>query len=313
MLIEAIVAKKFTLKPLEIYILIGFSSFYLIWTQFLIGGRVDHLAFYLFIVSVFLLHQETRKFVIGFVFFIFFWIIYDGLRAFPNYEYNEVHLLEPYLLEIDLFGIAKDGVKITPNEYFRFNANPLSDALAGIFYLTWVPIPLGYAVYLYFNNKEMLLKFSSCYLLTNLIGFIGYYMYPAAPPWYFDMFGTELKMDTVGNAAQLINFDGLVGYPLFEGIYTKNSNVFAAIPSLHAAYPVVTYYFARKMAPKWLKWLILIDIIGIWWAAVYSFHHYIIDVLLGFICAIFSIIVFEKLLMKSKFSEIIRTFANYIK
>ena len=159
----------------------------------------------------------------------------------------------------------------------------------------------------------MLLKFSACYLLTNLIGFIGYYTYPAAPPWYYDTFGAELVINTQGNAAQLLNFDKLVGSPVFENIYTKNSNVFAAIPSLHSAYPVVTLYFARKMAPNWLKWLVFIDIIGIWWAAVYSFHHYLIDVLLGLICAIISIIIFEKLLMKSKFSEIIRTFANYIK
>ncbi len=39
---------------------------------------------------------------------------------------------------------------------------------------------------------------------------------------------------------------------------------------------------------------------GIWFAAVYTSHHYILDVLAGIICAITGIILFQAVLMRSK-------------
>ena len=70
--------------------------------------------------------------------------------------------------------------------------------------------------------------------------------------------------------------------------------MFAAIPSLHAAYPVVTWFYAKKYTSKALTWVIFIDIVGIWFSAVYSFHHYFIDVLLGGLVAIIAIFSYEK-------------------
>ncbi|CAF1524714.1 unnamed protein product [Adineta steineri] len=55
-------------------------------------------------------------------------------------------------------------------------------------------------------------------------------------------------------------------------MYSKNANVFAAIPSLHAAYPTITDLFFFTF--------------GVWFSAVYSGHHYVIDVLAGGTCAV---------------------------
>ena len=38
--------------------------------------------------------------------------------------------------------------------------------------------------------------------------------------------------------------------------------------------------------------------VGIWWTAVYSGHHYLIDVMLGVACALSGVLIFEKGLMK---------------
>jgi membrane-associated phospholipid phosphatase len=75
-------------------------------------------------------------------------------------------------------------------------------------------------------------------------------------------------------------------------MYNKNANVFAAIPSLHAAYPIILFYFGLKKKYKIASIIFFIDILGIWFAAVYSLHHYIIDLILGGICAIFAIFAF---------------------
>ena len=95
-------------------------------------------------------------------------------------------------------------------------------------------------------------------------------------------------------------------------MYNKNANVFAAIPSLHAAYPIVLFYFGLKKRKKWLTALFAIDILGIWFAAVYSMHHYIIDVILGAFCAIIAIFVFDYVLMKTKMRSFIDKYASFI-
>lgn len=289
-----------------------FLMIYLLWLSLVIGIRTDHLYFILFLVIAYFSTALTRKLVLSFVFFWIFWILYDAMRVFPNYLLNPVHIIEPYNLEKFLFPISDGNSIITPNEYFYANTNKLSDFLSGAFYLTWVPLPMAYCIYLFFSDKKTLLQFSATFLLANLIGFTVYYIYPAAPPWYVFYHGVETNFSIPGNAAQLLRFDDIINFPLFANMYNKNANVFAAIPSLHAAYPVVLLYFGFKKRHKWLSVLFLIDVIGIWYAAVYSMHHYIIDVILGSFCAIIAIFVFDYVLMKTKIRTFIDKYAAFI-
>jgi len=289
-----------------------FALAYLLWTSLVVGLRLDHLQFLGFLLLMFVLHTQTRALTYSFVFFIFFWIIYDSMRILPNYEVNPVHILEPYLFEKNWFGIEFQGVRLTPNEYLRLHAHPVADVLAGLFYLTWVPVPLGLGLYLFFRDKSRLLQFSAAYLFANLLGFMVYYIYPAAPPWYVDLYGDVQRFDIPGHAAQLLRFDQLVGFPLFENMYTRNANVFAAIPSLHAAYPVVTWFYARKTGLRNFSWFVFLDILGIWFAAVYSFHHYILDVMLGAACAVLAIYLFEVLILPGKAAKWLAQYQEHI-
>ncbi len=296
----------------HLLVLIGFSLFYLAWNLLVVGIREDHFFFWGLITVMLSLHTWTRNFAYYFVFFIIFWIIYDSMRAFPNYLVNDVHILQPYEIEKMLFGIEHKNEIITLNEYLAIHQHEVLDFITGLFYLTWVPVPLGLAIYLYFTDKQMLLRFTAAYLFTNLVGFIVYYSYPAAPPWYYERYGDLVLFNTPADAAQLVRFDKLIGFSLFSNIYTKNSNVFAAIPSLHSAYPVVAFYYARKKKLFWPSIIILVDILGIWFSAVYSYHHYLIDVLIGLLCAIIAIFIFEQFIMKTKFSEILNKYMSFV-
>ena len=128
------------------------------------------------------------------------------------------------------------------------------------------------------------------FLLVNLLGFMGYYIHPAAPPWYAINYGFEPVLDTPGNLAGLERFDALTGLNIFHSIYSKNSNVFAAVPSLHAAYMLVATVYAAMSRQHTATTLAFAFIcLGIWWTAVYSTHHYIIDVLLGILTTMLGI------------------------
>lgn len=305
-------AGLFPVERNHLLTLSAFSLAYIIWTTLVVGFRQDHFVFLLFIACMLFIHRWTRALAYSFVFFTLFWIIYDSMRILPNYMVNPVHVMEPYLLEKSLFGIRTDSGILTPNEFFEKYSSGLLDFISGFFYLTWVPVPMALGIYLFARDKKMLLSFSGAYLFTNLVGFLIYYIYPAAPPWYVAKYGNQQLFDIPGDVARLIYFDQMAGYPIFQSMYVRNSNVFAAIPSLHAAYPVVTWFYARKEKLKWPTILIFIDILGIWFAAVYSGHHYVIDVLLGFLCAVTGIAIYEKWLMQTRFSAWLDRYVSFI-
>ncbi|OFX81439.1 MAG: hypothetical protein A2X12_00755 [Bacteroidetes bacterium GWE2_29_8] len=286
---------------------------YLLW-NFAIGGiRTDHIFLIGLFLTCFYLTNGTRKFIIGFSIFIIYWIIYEAMRIVPNYEVSTVHIREPYEIEKYLFGITINNNIFTPNEYFNNNHSHLLDILSGIFYINWVPIPLAFGIYLFFKDKLLFTKFALVFFITNIIGFIIYYIYPAAPPWYVDLYGFDLHLGVKGNTAGLARFDDLIGIPIFANIYNKNANVLAAMPSLHSSYPVIVlFYSIKKNVNKWIINLFGVFMIGIWFSAVYSSHHYIIDVFMGAIIAVFTIASFEKLCKYKIFNNYIKLFVQKI-
>ncbi|MEO6732004.1 MAG: phosphatase PAP2 family protein [Ferruginibacter sp.] len=274
------------------------SSTYLLVSFFLIGFKTDQLVLTAIFNGCFFLSAVSRKFIIGFSIFIVYWILFDYMKAFPNYRFNTVHIQDLYNAEKFLFGFSYLGKIITPNEYWVLNGNSFLDILAGVFYLCWIPVPLVFAAFLFFKDKEMFLHFSLTFVLVNMIGFIIYYVYPAAPPWYYQLKGANFLPATLGNTAGLHKFDDHFNIKVFHNIYAKSSNVFAAMPSLHSSYPLIVVYYGIQKKLGWMNLTFVVVTLGIWFAAVYSSHHYILDVLAGVGCAAVGIFIFQKLLLR---------------
>ncbi|MEZ4963039.1 MAG: phosphatase PAP2 family protein [Saprospiraceae bacterium] len=292
---------------------LGLAAAYLLWVAFVVGFRNDHLVFTALCLSLYFANGTSRKVLLALFFFVLYWVIYDSMRIYPNHAFNPVHVQQPYDLEKALFGFQYNGAVVTPNEFFEKNTNPVLDVLSGLFYLCWVPVPLMFAIWLFFKDKRMLLDFSLAFLLTNIFGFMLYYAYPAAPPWYVELHGFQENFSIPGNEAGLANFDRILGVQLFHGMYAKNANVFAAIPSLHAAYPILTLYFGVKKKLWAASWVFLVILGGIWFSAVYSRHHYIIDVLLGAACAVATILVYEKVVLRTRVNGWLERYAEVIR
>ena len=257
--------------------------------------------------------KPTRKFALALTPWLVFACSYDGMRLLPNYEVNPIDTRGIYEAEKSLFGIGTAAGTLIPGEWFNLHNCAFADFMAGFFYLCWVPVPLGFAIYLYLKGKrEMYLRFSLAFLFVNLVGFVGYYIHPAAPPWYVIEHGFTPVLNTPGSVAGLGRFDSLVGAPVFHSIYCNNSNVFAAVPSLHAAYMLVATIYAiiSRQSKLWIAIFAFICM-GIWWTAVYSTHHYIIDVLLGILTTIVALLILERLLLRAEWAK--RFMARYAK
>ncbi|RYY10735.1 MAG: phosphatase PAP2 family protein [Cytophagaceae bacterium] len=182
------------------------SVAYLLFSYFLIGFRPEQLVLVALCNGCYFLSATTRRFITGFSIFVVFWVLYDYMRAFPNYAYRAVDVAGLYHAEQHLFGIRSGGQLLTPNEFFLAHHRPALDVLCGLFYLCW---------------------------------------------------------------------------HVFQSIYAKNANVFAAMPSLHSAYPVVVLFYSFKNKTRFLPVIFSLIMVGIWFAAVYTSHHYLLDVLAG--------------------------------
>src|ERR1700761_2662904 len=119
---------------------IAASLLYLVVSYFLVGLKSDQLVLIAIFNTAFFISPISRKFITGFAIFIVYWIIFDYMKAFPNYKFNAVHIADLYNMEKHLFGIHFNGQLLTPNEYWRINGKTFIDVAAGIFYLCWIPV-----------------------------------------------------------------------------------------------------------------------------------------------------------------------------
>lgn len=280
----------------------GVTVLYLLVSYLLIGFKTDQLILAGIFNVCYFLSGTSRKFILGFSIFIVYWIIFDYMKAFPNYKFNAVHIQDLYNNEKSLFGIGAGSSRITPNEFWIANQNSFLDVMTGIFYLCWIPVPLAFAAYLFFKDKKLFLQFALTFVFVNFIGFIIYYAYPAAPPWYMQLNGNNFIANTKANTAGLSRFDSFFNVAVFTNLYTKGSNVFAAMPSLHSSYPLIVFYYGvKKKVRSFMVAVFAAVMLGIWFAAVYTSHHYVLDVLAGIACAALAILLFQKVLLKISF------------
>lgn len=287
----------------QFVIVAAISLLYLLLSYILIGFKTDQVYLMLLFNALYFTSHITRKFITGFSIFIIFWIIFDFMKAFPNYLYQDVRIESLYNMEKALFGIPHEGRIITPNEFWITHKTSFLDVLTGIFYLCWVPVPLAFAGYLFFKNRLAFLYFSLTFLFVNLMGFVIYYLYPAAPPWYVQLHGFDFLASTPGNTGGLERFDAFFGVDIFHSLYSKSSNVFAAMPSLHSSYPLIVLFYGIKYRLGWINLFFGIVMVGIWFAAVYNSHHYVLDVLAGIVCAVTGIYLFQWVIQRSELAQ----------
>jgi len=278
-----------------------FSIVYFLWYFLLVGPNSMTYIFYALITILFFATSRTRQFFYVFLPFFIYLILYDSLRILHDYNTFTIHNKDLYDLEVAWFGIDLNGTRATWNEYFQFHQYKFLDILSGIFYISWVPFPLAFTIYLFFKKRRFLaFNYWTAFLITNLIGFIIYITMPAAPPWYYLEYGATIDLNTLGQTAGLGRFDEMIGFPLYANMYSQSSNVFGALPSMHAAFPMLLTIYSTRYKNWWLTGLFGLSMVSIWFGAIYTSHHYIIDILLGIGCGLLGYIIAEWLLGAKK-------------
>ena len=151
-------------------------------TALCVGLRPEHVWIALLLAALFFASGMTRRMLVALLPFVVFGISYDWMNIVHNYEVNPVDIEGIYNTEKQLFGITTAaGQVVTPNEFFALHTSPVMDFLGGFFYLCWVPVPILFGLYLYFDRQvKGYLHFALVFLFVNFIGaltfsIIGYF------------------------------------------------------------------------------------------------------------------------------------------
>jgi hypothetical protein len=159
-------------------------------------------------------------------------------------------------------------------------------------YATWV-LYVSYflatylvAGFLWFFARDLFRRFVGMVSLLAFMGFATYALFPAAPPWMASDLGalepTTRSIGSIWNNIPIAYFNTLFdrgsGY----------SNQVAAVPSLHAAYTLLIALFLWRLAPRWGRVLLAAYPPAMAFALVYTAEHYVSDILVGWVYALFA-------------------------
>jgi membrane-associated phospholipid phosphatase len=207
-------------------------------------------------------------------------LIYELLRGLFHYR-GAVHVGDLHALEAKLFSIATAEGPRAISDVVSRHTSPWLDAWSGVTYFLFLAEVVVAATLLFFRARPKALELSVGFLVVNLLGWGIWFVYPAAPPWYVDQYGTgPALLDVVSSPAGLARVDAWLGLPIATTFYSKSANVFGALPSLHVAYATLVAWVSAPVGGG-LRWATLGFAISMAFSAVYLRHHYVIDVVAG--------------------------------
>jgi membrane-associated phospholipid phosphatase len=114
-------------------------------------------------------------------------------------------------------------------------------------------------------------------------GFVTYVLFPAVPPWLAAVNGHIEPVHRI-----IAGMWGAVGIAPAKALFETRGEFYnqeAAIPSLHAAYPMLLLLFFWGVANRWVRAGLVAYAVGMAFTLVYSGEHYVSDILVGWLYA----------------------------
>ena len=199
---------------------------------------------------------------------------YEMLRGFADDKGLEVQVESLVNIERAVFGFIPTE-RLQSLLYIPGQVN-WYDWVVVIIYFLHFPLPLITAFFLWIKDKAQFHKFTISILVLSFAGFITFLILPAAPPWYAAERGFVDTEKIINIIISQIGWDWNLSY-YYNSL---NPNPVAAMPSLHSAYPWLTFLALRNYSKK-IGWIFLPYPLLVWFSVVYLGEHYVIDVIAG--------------------------------
>jgi inositol phosphorylceramide synthase catalytic subunit len=195
-------------------------------------------------------------------------------------------------IELKLFGVGPDT---TLPDFFQVHHAPVFDLFFALPYALFIYIAAIYSVFLFVKDRERMHHYLWAFAIAHFIGFAIYMAVPAAPPWYIRAHGCVIDPSAAPSAAALLRVDQLLGIHYFEAFYSRNPNVFGAMPSLHCVFPVLGLLTAWRSATWATRPIHIGYALAMVTASAYLDHHWLIDGMVGIIVATVAVFIAARL------------------
>ena len=196
------------------------------------------------------------------------------------------HLLEPLRVDEWLFGGHVPTVWLQQHAY---DAGVVHwwDRVAVPVYLSHFLVSLILAIVLWCVNYQVFRRYLATFVTLTMLTLATYLVYPAAPPWMASLNGYLPEVGRVVPATLSALGGETVRSTVEKG--AAYSNPVAAMPSLHAAIPMMLALFFWSMSRWWVKGLLATYALAMALTLVYTGEHYVIDILVGWVYAALSV------------------------
>jgi membrane-associated phospholipid phosphatase len=189
--------------------------------------------------------------------------------------------------ELKFFSVAPGT---TLQDWFVAHHRLGLDLFFAVPYGVFAYFALAYASYLYVRDRPRMRRFLWAFALANVMSYALWLLVPAAPPWYVRTHGCAIDLHALpSEGAALARVDAVLGVSYFHAFYSRASSVFGAMPSMHCAYPTLGLLTAWHKASWRTRPLHLFYVFWMAGAAVYLDHHWLLDVLGGWLVAIVAV------------------------
>jgi hypothetical protein len=236
--------------------------------------------------------SDLKRWVRGLIFdwlpFAAWLVLYDLSRFFSEKLGTVPHVSPQIRVDQILFGDPVPTVRLqaalnTAGQVAWF------DYIVWAVYMTHYFATLVIAAMLWRFAYPRFREFRRMVLTLATFGFITYVAFPAVPPWM------AAKLHHLEPVRRIVNVDvwNALGIHVANSLVESGSGFFnqvAAVPSLHAAYPVLFLLFFWAGARWYWRVVLVAYPLAMAFALVYSGEHYVSDILLGWVYAVMAFV-----------------------
>lgn len=217
---------------------------------------------------------------------------YDLLRGFAKGSVERAHVLPQLKVDEWLFGGTTPTVRLQAHLY---HPDPSWYDIAIVpVYMSHFVVPIAVAAGLWATSYQRFARWVGAFMTLTALTLITYAAFPAVPPWL------AATMTDSDGQPYLPPVTRVVSRTLVEsGIPTVKSavergeafaNPVAAVPSFHAAVPLLVLLIFWPTVRAWARTLLVGYVLAMAFTLVYGGEHYLSDVLLGWTYAALSVL-----------------------
>ncbi|MFL6214985.1 MAG: phosphatase PAP2 family protein [Blastocatellia bacterium] len=234
--------------------------------------------------------ERCQRFFLDWTPLIAFWLIYDRLRLLQPLLLHRVAVAGPYQLERWLFGglFGGDVPAHASRAWLAAHSSTMPGAslswAAQLVYLSHIfLVPLLF-LWLWIRgrtdepSRARFHRMMRAFAYLNFAAIAIYLLLPVAPPWWVSLYGTTTP--TADLLAQMRMSEAMDGR-LVTALIHNAAQWFAAVPSLHGAYPVLLALLAARERDRRLLFGLIAYALTMWCATVVLNQHYVIDLVAG--------------------------------